>query len=61
MAQDEAGQGRWRQAVHDVEGPGEASDATWLADGLAGKQSGKRNWRVKKDSYLGFWLEQLAG
>lgn len=50
MVQDEVGQGRRSQAVHELEGPGEEVDPTWLADGLDGKQSGKRNRRVKNDS-----------
>lgn len=49
-AGDEVGQGRRSQAGHHLEGPGEECDPTWLADGLAGKQSGKRNRRVKNDS-----------
>lgn len=52
MVQDEIGQGRWSRAVQDLERPegGGTFDPTWLADGLAGNQSGKRNLSVKNDS-----------
>ena len=52
MVQDEIGQGRWSRAVQDLERPegGEKFDPTWLADGFAGNQSGKRNLSVKNDS-----------
>lgn len=38
--------------MQDLERPegGGKFDPTWLADGLAGNQSGKRNLSVKNDS-----------